>query len=293
MATKSVDPTIAAFFKDPDASSVVGLKASQIVAPIVRGEDVKPEELMMGGGLRVVHFILDRSPSMEPVGDMLREDFNKEFIAAVKEAREDDISVLRIGGTSFSSDITPIWKGKDTSGADVYYHSLDNLPALTRAEYDPERGYATALHEAILDGTARALKSAADQQGKTGTAPDVDVVTMTDGANNCSPIDPSVVKDMVTGANKRRVRHIFFYFQTDMGLNDPKAYAINELGYDGENVMVFEQKPGETSVERRKRFRRMMRVMSRVSASKGMSAVKAAAAQQVANATTTDDEDLV
>lgn len=288
---KSVDPTIAAFFKDPDASSVVQLKASQIVAPIVRGEDVRPEELMMGGGLRIVHFILDRSPSMEPVGDLLLNDFNGEFVPAVKEAREDDISVLRIGGTSFSSDITPIWKGKDSSGADVYYHSIDNLPGLTRLEYDPHRGYATALHEAILDGTARALKFAADQQGKTGTAPDVDVIVLTDGANNCHPMDPAEVKNMVVGANKRRVRFIFFYFETNLGLTDPKSYAINELGYDGENVMVFEQKPGETQAERRKRFRRMMRVMSRVSASKGKSAVQAAAAQQATVAT--EDEDLV
>ncbi|TSC80757.1 MAG: hypothetical protein G01um101429_66 [Parcubacteria group bacterium Gr01-1014_29] len=291
MPTKSVDPTIAAFFKDPDASSVVGLKASQIVAPIVRGEDVRPEELMMGGGLRIVQFVLDRSPSMEPVGNMLREDFNTEFVPAVKEAREDDISVLRIGGTSFSTDIEPIWKGKGLSGVTEYYHSIDNLPALTRAEYDPERGYTTALHDAILDGTARALKFAADQQQKTGTAPDVDVIVLTDGANNCNPRDPAVVKDMVVGANKRRVRFIFFYFETGDGLENPKDYAVSELGFDGENVMEFKQGPGETKEERRKRFRRMMRVMSRVSASKGMSAVQAAATQQVATAT--DDEDLV
>ncbi len=288
MAT--IDPTIAAFFKDADASSVIQLKASQIVAPIVRGEDVKPEELMMGGGLRVVHYVFDRSYSMVEVGKWLREDFNNEFVPALLEAREDDISVLRIGGTSFSNDIMPIWKGTDQAGNDIYYHSIENLPKLTLDEYDPAQGYSTALHESILDGTARSLKFAGEQQQLIGMAPDVDVISLSDGANNCTPYDPQVVKDMITGANKRRVRFIFFYFETDGGLADPVGYAVNELGYDPENVMAFMKKPNETDAERRKRFRRMMRVMSRVSASKGTSAVQAAAAQQAA---ATDDEDLV
>jgi len=282
MTTKvQIDPAIAAFFSDPNGSSVVSAMASQIVAPMVRGEDVKPEELAMGGGIRVVMFVLDRSPSMEPVGDLLLTDFNSEFVPALKAARADDTSVLRIGGTSFSSDITPIWVCQDPTGNDLYFHELDKLPQLTVADYNPRAGWSTALHEAILDGTARALKFGADQQAKMGTAPDIDVVILTDGRNNCDPLDPAVVKTMITGANRTQMRFSFFYFQTDLGLKDPEVYAVDELGIDGENVQVFKAKPNESPTDRRKRFRRMMRVMSRVSASKGTSAVQAAAATPV------------
>ncbi len=289
MSTPKIDPSIAAFFSDPDGSSVVSAKASQIVAPEVRGEDVRPAELAMGGGIRIVFFVLDRSPSMEPVGDMLLHDFNHEFVPAVKDARADDTSVLRIGGTSFSSDITPIWSGLDDQGQPCYFHSLYKLPALTTAEYNPPAGWGTAMHAAIIDGTARAMKFAADQQAKMGTAPDIDIIIMTDGANNDDPLDPAVVKTMIEGSNRTQVRFSFFYFETSGGLRDPKGYAINELGIDPENVQVFAARPGESAKDRSHRFRRMIRVMSRVSASKGTSAVQAAAAV-VASAT---DDDIV
>lgn len=155
------------------------------------------------------------------------------------------------------------------------------------AEYNPRAGWSTALHEAILDGTARVLKFGADQQAKMGTAPDIDVIILTDGRNNSVPMDPAVVKTMIKGANRTQVRFSFFYFQTDLGLQDPRAYAVDELGIDGENVQVFVALPNESPTDRRKRFRRMMRVMSRVSASKGTSAVQAAAA------TAAVDPDLV
>ena len=289
MGKPMIDPAIAAFFSDPDGSSVVSAKASQIVAPMVRGEDVKAEELMMGGGIRVVFFVLDRSPSMEDVGDMLLSDFSNEFVPALKAAREDDTSVLRIGGISFSSDITPIWVVRDSSGKEIFFHSLDNLPTLTKADYDPSQGYSTALHAAAIEAPARAMLFAADQQNKMGTAPDIDIVIMSDGANNCAPHDSSSVKTMIQGSDKTRVRWSFFFFETGMGLPDPKSYATKELGIDGENVQIFKMKSGETAEERRKRFRRMMRVMSRVSASKGTSAVQTGAAV----ATASSSEDIV
>lgn len=275
---------IASFFKDPSASSVITTKAQQIAAPVVRGEDVTVEEMMMGGGLRVVLFILDRSPSMEDVGDMLLEDFNAELVPAIREARQDDVSTLRIGGTSFSSDIiTPIWK---KSG--VYFHSLENLPPLTKVDYDPSRGYATALHEAIIDGSTRAIKYASEEQARTGIAPDVDIIILSDGANNRPPHNPASVRTVIEGRDKNRVRFAFFYFETDMGLDDPANYG-RELGFDPEDIQVFAMKPGETREERRRRFRCMMRVMSRVSASKGTSAAQAAVAVSAAS----DDEDVI
>ena len=283
-----MDSNIAAFFNDPDASDVVTIKAQQIAAPVVRGQDLSVDEMMMGGGVRIVLFALDRSPSMKPVQDMLRDDFNDELVPAIHEAREDDISALRIGGISFSSDITSIWESV-VDGEPCFYHALDALPKLTRVEYDPSRGYGTALHAALIDGTARAMKYASQLQDDTGVAPDVDIIVLTDGVNNDAPMDGSEVKRMIEGCDKTRVRFSYFFFETAWGLGgDPKTEA-QKLGFDPENVQVFAKDPNETPVERRRRFRRLMRVMSRVSASKGMSAVKATAAVMADD----DDDDLI
>lgn len=285
------------FFRDPDASSVVTLKAQQIAAPVVRGQALSVDEMMMGGGLRVVMYILDRSPSMEPVAQMLLQDFNTVLVPAIKEAREDDISALRIGGISFSSDITPIWIGTDANGQTNYFHDLDNLPKLTKGEFNPDSGWATALHAAIIEGTARGMKFAAQTQADTGIAPDVDIVILSDGMNNEAPHSPDQVKAMVNARDKTRVRFSYFYFDTSSRRNPQQsmdeAYSIAaSLGIENENTQVFAAKPNETPSERSSRFRRAMRVMSRVSASKGTSAVMAAAAV-AATPMPTDEEELV
>ena len=65
------------------------------------------------------------------------------------------------------------------------------------------------------------------------------------------------------------------------------------MGFDGENIMIFSKKGGESDSEYRSRFRRMMRVMSKVSASKGTSAVNAAAAVVNNPGNFDDDEDII
>ena len=289
--TTNLSPEIAAFFRDPNASDVVTLVAQQIAAPVVRGQDLTVDEMMMGGGMRVVVFILDRSPSMEPVAAMLVNDFNAELVPAIQAAREDDISALRIGGISFSSDITPIWETQD-NGRPCYFHALDKLPALTQREFNTTNGYGTALHRAIPDGTTRGMTFAAAVQAETGIAVDLDVIVLSDGENNEAPYSPKDVKTMIDGSDKTRVRFSYFYFDTSCGSNDEKTTKAKgnaiarSLGIDEENTQVFAAKSGENATERRSRFRRLMRVMSRVSASKGTSAVKAVAA---VNSVTNDD----
>lgn len=269
------------FFQDPDASSAVALTAQhQVTAPMIVGTDLSDEEVMMGGGLRVVYFVMDRSPSMVPVAKALLNGFNDDFVPAVKDAREDDISALRIGGNTFSSDVTPIWRGSDGS----YFHPIDQLPELTQAEFNTTLGWGTALHQAILDGTATALSYAADLQQKTGMDVDVDIIVLTDGENNERPHDAAPVKKIITGRDTSRVRYVFFYFQTAWGNPDPAAYAVNDLGIDGEQVQAFLAVQGESAEDMAKRFRRAMQVLSRVSAARNTSAVVAT------SAVFTDDE---
>lgn len=288
-----VSPEIAGFFQDPDASDAVVMAAQQIAAPLIQGAPLTMQETMMGGGARVVFFIFDASPSMEPVAALLREGFNTDFVPAVKAAREDDISALRIGGVAFSSGSpVPLWEGSNQN----YFHPLDELPQLTTSDYNPNLGYGTALHRAILEGSAQAFKYAAELEASMGMNIDVDIVVLSDGADNDSRSSAREVKQMITGRDKTRVRFIFFYFETEWGLkvtrpsssepSELEKYVVDGLGFDGEQVQAFALKPGESATDRERRFRRLLNVMSRVSASRGTSAV-------VATASVLDDEEIV
>ena len=275
------------------------LAAQHVVAPVIQGATLTMDETMSGGGIRVVFFVFDASISMAEVEDLLRTGFNVDFVPAVKAAREDDISALRIGGAAFSTGSpTPLWRGvDDVTDDDIYFHPFDKLPQLTTSDYNTQGGYGTALHRAIVEGSARAFAYAAELQQKTGVDVDVDVIVLSDGANNEPPVSPSEVHRLVTGRDKTRVRYVFFYFETEWGLSTAKPahggpsdledYVINQLGFDPEQVQAFALKPGETDEERARRFRRLLMVMSKVSASRGTSAVVATA--DVLN----DDEELV
>lgn len=279
----STNSAIAGFFRDPDASSVVSIRGQQIGAPTVRGTDISVDELSMGGGTRIVMHLFDRSYSMAPVTDLMIRDFNEVYVEAIKEAREDDISALRLGGLSFSTTITPIWVNGGVS-----FHPLDELPQLTLREYNPRRGTSTSLHQAIIDGTAIAAEYGAQIKASTGSMPEIDINILADGANNEHPRDEAVVKQVIDGARKDLIRYNFFFFETDMGLSKKEFQTwIKELGFDMENVQNFSSQPGESEEERKSRFRRMVRVMSRVSASRGTSAVNAAAATAAAPASAT------
>lgn len=277
MSTTVNAADIASFFKDPSASDAITLRAQQIAAPVVSGQAITIDELSAGGGIRVVYLLLDGSYSMVTAKKLMIDGFNDEYVPAVKEAQADDIAALRIGGMVFSAKANAIWQRGGQA-----LHALDDLPLLTSAEYDPDRGNSTALHQTIIDGTAAAIRYAADERARTGIQPEVDVIVLTDGANNESPLDPAVVRKIIKGSRADLVRHTFLFFQTSLGADNPEEMAL-EMGFDGENIMVFDKKPGETEKEYRSRFRRLMRVMSRVSASRGQSAVKASAAVAAAN----------
>lgn len=278
-----IDKEIEGFFEDPDASSAVISVARQITAPVV-GTPLTIQETGTGGGIRVVYLGLDRSGSMHKVGDELRRSFNVDFVPAIRAAREDDVSALRVGGLAFSTNITPIW----VSGG-ISFHSLDELPQLTTSEYDPDWYGSTALYQAILTSSANAMRYASEVQLQMGIDVEVDIITLTDGANNEPPygIDGErQVFRLVRGSKTSRVRYSYLYFETEYGMGDPKEHAIHQLGYDPEQVETFMMKPDETPEERAHRFRRLIQVISRVSASRGTSVVQATQA-------VLDDEELV
>ena len=285
----SEQKTIESFFQDPNSSSVVSIKAQQITAPTCKGSDLMPEELMQSGGmLRVEELNIDGSYSMEKVIAQIRDGLNKDFRDAVAEAREDDIAALRFGGLVFDDYIKPIWEENGE-----YFHTLENLPLLTDKNY--QVGGCTNLHGAIIEGQTRAIKFAATQKAQFGIDPDVDNITISDGYDNINAHSADEVRQMIQGSRKDRVRNIFFFYDTaGIGMdqdnpNHPFQQAL-ALGYDPEMIQIFEQKPGETEKEHKARFRRMMRVLSKISAAKGTSAVQAGAAVAAAEE---DDEDYL
>jgi hypothetical protein len=285
----TISPEALGFFHDPSASSVLSLSGQHLVAPTVRGQDLTDEEIGMGGGVRLIMLLFDRSPSMKPVTQLMLDGFGQYFIDAVREAREDDVAALRFAGLSFSSDITPIWNQKGVS-----FHKLEDLPPLTPGEYDPERGVGTASHQALIDGTHLAMEYAGQIERDTGIKPEIEVILLSDGLNNENPRSKNPVKLLIQGCKTDLIRFTFLFFETMPGACKSKDSDVNpelnaaEMRFDSENVKSFAQKPGETELELKKRFRRMMRVASRVSASKGVSAVKAAAAVQAAVASGED-----
>jgi hypothetical protein len=277
------NPGVAGFFNDLDASSIVSLKANQITTPIV-GQAVTMDEMMMGGGVRIIYFIFDRSPSMQQAANLLIDGFNNIYVPAVKAGRDDDISALRIGGSSFSTDITQIWQKPDGNGGVISFHALEDLPSLGKGEYNPSNGCGTALHKAIIEGTPVALKYASEEKLRTGIQPEVEIIILADGDNNESPRDPSDVRTIIKGSKKELVRFSFLYFETYGGSANPQESAI-DMGFEFENIQCFSMKPGETKKEYEHRFRQLMRVMSKISASKGNSALNSVP-------TTADDDDF-
>lgn len=277
---------VVGFFDDPTAASSVALvrMAQQIEAPLVKGTVLDIDEVESGGGVRVVMLVIDESGTMAEVGQMLRDGFNNDFVPAIKAAREDDITALRIGGIAFSDDSKQIWRGPDGT----YFHKLEELPNLTTAEYFPEHGGMTALHGAIFQATAIANRYAADLQRTGADDVDVDILIMSDGRNNRTPPSSDEVKQLIAARDKRRVRYGFFYFDTSQGFDqfDAKDYAQRELGIDPEMIQSFATRPNETEAERSKRFRRMLNIISRVSAQRRTTAVVAVGAVP-------DDEELV
>ena len=267
---------ITALFPNPDASSIVELQAAQIVAPMVNGEGMTPDEMMTGGGVRVIKFLIDGSSSMSPIAPTLRNLISDDLPKSIMGASEDDIAALRLGGAVFSDDITPIWGKKDPEGnGSTWYHAPINLPRLESREYSPEtQGGMTSLYRCILEETPRAVLFADRLQAESGTQPDIDIMVISDGLNNMHPRNPDQVRTMVQGADKTRVRFCFFYFDTDVYNTDKASIEHREREI---RQMPFMAKPGETKQELHERLRRFLQMVSKTSASKGMSAVQAAA----------------
>ena len=197
----------------------------------------------------IMIFILDRSPSMKKVRDVLIETFNEVMIDGLKGASKKTTKTIIVGGLSFSADITPLWGGG--------FKKLEDLPYLTVADYNPETGSTTNLHQAQIYGITAVCAQATEVFSQTGTPPKVIVVGMSDAADNVGRAKASSVKTLVDGLSRELFQFPFAVFETWEKV-DGKQIA-QDTGFD---VFEFKKTPGETTEDIQRRFRHMIGTLS-------------------------------
>jgi hypothetical protein len=197
----------------------------------------------------VVFLVIDASPSMEPVRNLLIETVNEVMIAGLKGASRKSASEVVFGGLAFSTKIWPLWGGG--------FHHLKDLPDLTQAEYDPSSGNATNLYEAMKDGITAASAYAINVFQQMATPPKVIVVTLTDGANNVGRAKPGDVKLVVQNFSQELYTFAAAVFETFEHVDGEQIER--DSGFD---VFEFKKQPGEDIGDIRKRFRHMIGMLS-------------------------------
>lgn len=197
----------------------------------------------------IVMFAIDASPSMEPVADELIRAFNEVMIDGLKGASRGSVNTLVVGGLAFSSRIWPLWGGG--------FKKISELPPLSKAEYDPNKGNATNLYQAQIDAITAASAYATTVYQGTGTMPKVIVVTLTDGADNVRQASVCDVKALVDGLSKELFKFPMAVFETWERVNGRQIAA--ETGCE---VFEFQKQGNESEDDIRRRFRRMVGTMS-------------------------------
>lgn len=198
----------------------------------------------------IIFFILDQSPSMKPVEKELIDGFNEIVIPGLKGASSSLVSTIEIGGLVFNERISAMWGGG--------FKKLEDLPKLTRSNYDTSSGYATALNQAILDGITVVSARAAEVMNELGVPPKVMLVVLSDGANNCPPQNADDVRRVAGQLSDEIFVKAFAGFETMERVNFKEV--AEETGFN--KPFEMKKKPGESDEDMQRRFRHFLGVMS-------------------------------
>lgn len=230
----------------PTSSSIVVANLNATVLPACVG--VAPEEIDTDNNI-VLCFVLDQSPSMMPVEQEVISTFNDLLIPALKGASKRNAQSLLIGGFAFNETVTPLWGGG--------FQRLEDLPKLTRRDYNTHSGSRTALYQATLDGLTATTAYAASLVQGTGIVPRIIVVVISDGANNCNPYDASDVRRVAKDLSIETCKLAFAGFESGESVNFHDI--AQEMGFE-----VFESKiqGSETEADTQRRFRHLINVVS-------------------------------
>jgi hypothetical protein len=255
MASTPSKNDVAALFNSPDAADLgISGKGSDILIANLNATTLPmcvgaPIDSLESDDVTIIMFCIDASPSMEKVADLLIETFNEIMIDGLKGAAKKTANSIVIGGLSFSTKITPMWGGG--------FIKLQDLPRLTKQDYDPSKGNATNLFKGQLDSLTAAGAYATQVLAETGTPPKVIVVGMSDGADNCRMVNPQDVLIMTQGLSRELWKLPMAIFETYERV-DGRQIA-QDTGFD---VFEFKKGPNETDDDIRRRFRHMIGTVS-------------------------------
>lgn len=230
---------------NPKGSEIVVANLNATTLPMCVGT---PIEEIDSDDITVVFFALDMSPSMEPVEQALIDAFNNIMIPGLKGGCGKTTQNMIVGGLAFTESIYPLWGGG--------FKKLSQLPKMTRKDYNTSRGSATALHQAMLDSLTAVSVYSAKVLNETGIPPKVIVVVLSDGANNCMPQDPGVVRKVAEQLSKEMFVLAFAGFQTFEHVD------FHEIAADTGFGAIFESQDGGSQDELGRRFRHLVGVMS-------------------------------
>ncbi len=232
---------------DDDAVSVVVANLNATTLPMCVGT---PLDEIESDANTIIMFVIDESPSMEPVEQEVITGFNDVIIPALRKASKKTQMGMHIGGVAFTERVRSLWGGG--------FHKVEDIQPLTKRDYDTQRGSSTALHQAILDALTATSAYTATLLAGTGTPPKTIIVVLSDGANNCRPDDPDVVAALI----KTFSREIFVFAFAGFQTNEPVDFKEIARGLSFPAVMELKKEPGEDDATIQRRFRHLIGTVS-------------------------------
>ncbi len=200
--------------------------------------------------ITLIFFIIDQSPSMTPVEQELIDGFNKILIPGLRGGSHEIVSTIEIGGLVFNETIQAMWGGG--------FIKLEDLPTVTKSDYNTNSGFGTALYQAVLDAFTVVSVRTAEIMNELGIPPKVMFVILSDGANNCAPQNPIDVKKVADSLSDEIFVKAFAGFETGETV-DFKQIA-KDIGFG--KPFEMKKKPGESKEEMQRRFRHLLGIMS-------------------------------
>ncbi|MFA5020972.1 MAG: hypothetical protein WC517_02855 [Patescibacteria group bacterium] len=247
--------SITDLFKSPDAGLLgIDKKASDLMIAGLNANTLPmcigtPVEELVSDDVTIIQFFIDASPSMEDVADLFRETFNEIMIEGLRGSSKHTANAIVVAAIAFSSNIWPMFGGG--------FHALSELGKMTKKEYDPSRGSATNLYEAMMQSITAASAYAANVLQVNGTPPKVIVAGLTDGGDNCNRASRDDVKTLTSALSGELYKFPLAVFETYDTVDGQQL--AQETGFE---VFEFKKKAGETDADVRKRFRHMIGTMS-------------------------------
>lgn len=247
--------SIVDLFQSQDAAELgINAASSQIMIANLNATTMPmclgaPIHTLESDDVTIIMFVIDESPSMSEVRQLLIDTFNEVMIEGLKGSSKKTANTIIVGGLSFSTRIKPMWGGG--------FKKLQELSLLTLRDYDPDSGSATNFYQAVLDGLTGASAYATQVFQETGTPPKVIVVPLTDGADNCHQAKPEDVLAVVSSLSREIYKFPLVVFETYERV-DGEQIAL-QTGFD---LFHSKKEPGETDDDVRRRFRHMMGTLS-------------------------------